>query len=90
MAIQPMDLQVLAYAHGFTLWHAATDDPADAVTGDGYFDDAGQLLRPGDLILANAGGGRPPALVLLHVTEAAKGRVAVRDVLRPARSMPPP
>jgi hypothetical protein len=83
MAFKPQSLHVLAYARGFTLWHTATDDPADAVIGDGYFDDASELFRRGDVILANMGGGETPAFAMLHVTDNSRRRVTVRNVLGP-------
>jgi hypothetical protein len=53
MAYNPHDLSVLAYANGFTLWHYTTTD--DAATSDtvGYFNKAADMLRVGDIIIAN-------------------------------------
>lgn len=51
MTFQASDLSVLAYANNFTLWHYTTAD--DAVTGAGYFNKASDMLRVGDLIIAN-------------------------------------
>ncbi len=47
------DLSVLGYANGFTLWHFVTDDPAPELQAMGYFNEAAEMFRPGDLILAN-------------------------------------
>lgn len=47
------DLSVLAYANGFTLWHYTTTDSAAEVGGAGYFNDAADMLRVGDMIFAN-------------------------------------
>ena len=57
MAFVSKDLSVLAYANGFTLWHYTTPDAATAVDASGYFNGAADILRVGDMILANAGGG---------------------------------
>ncbi|WP_431854364.1 hypothetical protein [Azospirillum sp.] len=57
MAFVSKDLSVLAYANGFTLWHYTTPDAATAVDGSGYFNGASDMLRVGDMVLANAGGG---------------------------------
>ena len=53
MAYDPNNLSVLAYANGFTLWHFATADTATAVSTVGYFNPAADMLRTGDMILAN-------------------------------------
>ena len=57
MALQTRNLNVLAYANGFTLWHYTTVDLPAVIRKKGYFDDADQLLRSGDLIVANTGDG---------------------------------
>jgi hypothetical protein len=53
MAFQARNLSVLAYANGFTLWHYTTVDPATGVDTAGYFNAATEMLREGDMILAN-------------------------------------
>lgn len=53
MAYDPNNLSVLAYANGFTLWHFATSDTATTVSTAGYFNSAADMLRVGDMILAN-------------------------------------
>jgi len=58
MAYLSKDLSVLAYANGFTLWHYTTaTDAAAAVDTTGYFNDAADMLRVGDIIIANVSGG---------------------------------
>ena len=47
------DLSVLGYANGFTLWHFTTNDPTDELQAPGYFNEAADMLRPGDLIVVN-------------------------------------
>ncbi len=51
MAFTASDLSVLAYANKFTLWHYVTVD--DDITTTGYLDKAADMLRVGDLIIAN-------------------------------------
>ncbi len=60
MAFALRDLSVLAYANGFTLWHYnAGKDPLDAVSGQGFFSDAADMLTTGDMIMISAhDGGR--------------------------------
>ena len=53
MAFDPSALNVIGYAHGFTLWHYRSDDP-DIERPD-YFAPASELLRPGDFVLATCG-----------------------------------
>lgn len=53
MAYRPSNLSVLAYANGFTLWHYTTTDTAETADSSGYFNDAADMLRVGDMILAN-------------------------------------
>lgn len=73
MAFQSKDLSVLAYANGFTLWHFSTTDPATDVDTTGYFNAAADMLRAGDMILANtATDGTPAAGILLVASNAAR------------------
>lgn len=51
------DLSVLAYANGFTFWHYRTGDPSAALAETGYFAAAADMLRPGDMLLANTADG---------------------------------
>lgn len=53
MAYVSKDLSVLAYANGFTLWHYTTTDLATDVDTAGYFNMATDMLRVGDIIIAN-------------------------------------
>lgn len=52
MAYISYNLSVLAYASGFTLWHYTTTDAVATVGAAGYFNDAADMLRRGDMILA--------------------------------------
>jgi hypothetical protein len=60
MAFKLKDLSVLAYANGFTLWHYRTADADTDVDDADYFLEAIDMLRPGDMILANTGEGTAP------------------------------
>jgi hypothetical protein len=53
MAFDRNNLSVLAYANGFTLWHYRTTDTSAVVDTTGYFNGAAEMLRVGDMILAN-------------------------------------
>ena len=81
MSYLAKNLTVLAYANGFTLWHYTTPDAATAVDDAGYFNDAADMLRAGDMIMANleTGGGTPKAGIF-HVNSVAAGVVDVDDV----------
>lgn len=54
MSYDPKNLSVLAYANGFTLWHYATSDTT-VLSPAGYFNDAADMLRKGDVIIAHVG-----------------------------------
>jgi len=60
MAFTLQNLSVLAYAHGFTLWHyKAPLDKSSVVNTDGYFQDAGDMLAAGDMMMVSGrDGGR--------------------------------
>lgn len=66
MAFQPRDLSVLAYANNFTMWHYTTEDAS--VTTSDYFNDAKDMLRVNDLIIANVDTDGTPASVFYIVT----------------------
>jgi hypothetical protein len=80
MAYKSSDLSVIAYANGFTLWHYTTPDTAAAVDTSGYFDDAADMLRVGDMILANTGSGGALVSGILHVSSNTGGVVDVDDL----------
>ena len=63
------NLSVLSYAQGFTLWHykGASGQLSD-IAADGFFNAAGEMLAPGDMMMISAGdGGR-----ILCVADAGK------------------
>lgn len=73
MALALSELSVLAYANNFTLWHYKTAD--SAVTGTGYFNNASDMMRVNDLIIANVNTGGTPA-TKFYVVTAISGGVA--------------
>jgi hypothetical protein len=55
MAFAIRNLSVLAYANGFTLWHyKLAGDSQNSATTAGYFDDAGDMLASGDMVMVSA------------------------------------
>ena len=80
MAYLSKDLSVLAYANGFTLWHYTTADAAAIVDSEGYFNAAVDMLRSGDIIIANVDTASAPKAGLFLVSQAANGVVDVNDM----------
>lgn len=80
MSFASKDLSVLAYANGFTLWHYTTPDAATAVDTVGYFNRAADMLRTGDMILANTGTASSPVTGVLVVAANAAGSVDVANL----------
>ncbi|ODU62086.1 MAG: hypothetical protein ABS99_01480 [Acetobacteraceae bacterium SCN 69-10] len=58
MAFVIRNLSVLAYAQGFTLWHykAGTAGP-EVLAAPGFFDDAGDMFAPGDMVMVSGSAG---------------------------------
>lgn len=66
MAFESKNLSVLAYSNGFTLWHFTTVDLATEVSAVGYFNEASDMLRVGDMVMANVDtDGTPGAGIYL-------------------------
>ncbi len=80
MAYLSKNLSVLAYANGFTLWHYTTTDLAITVDTAGYFNDASNLLRVGDMLFANVDTGGVPGAGIFLVKSNAAGVVDVADI----------
>jgi hypothetical protein len=80
MAFQARNLSVLAYANGFTLWHYTTVDAAAVVDTAGYFDAAAEMLRMGDIVIANVDIDGTPAAGLFLVKSNAAGVVDAADM----------
>lgn len=75
MALKLNDLSVLAYANNFTLWHYKTID--SSVTSAGYFNNASDIMRIGDLVIANVDTDGTPINKLYLVTGNTGGVVTV-------------
>lgn len=80
MAYDPKYLSVLAYANGFTLWHFTTTDAAAIVDSSGYFNAAADMVRVGDMILANVDTDGSPTAGVFLVTSNNAGIVDVADL----------
>ncbi|MBL4693563.1 MAG: hypothetical protein JKY92_09575 [Magnetovibrio sp.] len=80
MAYASKDLSVLAYANGFTLWHYSTLDIATVVDTAGYFNDAADMLRVGDIVVANVDTAGVPGGGMFLVNANALGIVDVADM----------
>lgn len=69
MAFENDDLNVLAYANGFTLWgYVSNDDMADIFSKD-YFSAVKQELRCGDIIIVSSKRGLDSQGAFLVVCE---------------------
>lgn len=51
------DLNVLAYANGFTLWGYVSEDDISDICSKDYFSAAKQELRSGDIIIVSSKRG---------------------------------
>jgi hypothetical protein len=80
MAYLSKNLSVLAYANGFTLWHYTTPDTAAGVDTAGYFNAASEMLRVGDMILANVETEGTMKAGIFLVNANAGGVVDVADI----------
>lgn len=80
MAYLSKNLSVLAYANGFTLWHYTTPDVSTDVDTTGYFNAAADMLRLGDIIMANTDTAGTTATGLFVVRQNAAGVVDVTDM----------
>ena len=79
--LQTRDLSVLGYANGFTLWHFITHDPASQLHASGYFDEAADMFRPGDLILANIHQSSDDVVsLLLSIIRIDHGNVSLGNI----------
>lgn len=80
MAYNSKQLSVLAYANGFTLWHYATTDGPEAADTVGYFNTAADMLRAGDMILANVNTATTPGAGVFVVRSNQGGQVDVANL----------
>lgn len=77
MSFAARDLSVLAYANGFTLWHFTTIDAS--VETAGYFDTAHDMVRVGDLVIANVDTDGTLDTKIYTVTTSSDSGVTVAD-----------
>lgn len=80
MAYVSKNLSVLAYSNGFTLWHYTTPDTATTVDTSGYFNSASDMVRVGDMILANTDTAASYATGVFVVASNAAGVVDVANL----------
>lgn len=80
MAYHAQNLSVLAYANGFTLWHYTTTDTAAEADTTGYFSAAADMLRTGDMILANVDTDGTPGAGIYLVAGNAGGVVDIANL----------
>ena len=80
MAFKTQDLSVIGYANGFTLWHYTTTDAAAAVDTSGYFNDAADVIRVGDMVLANVDTGGTMAAGMFLVSSNTGTVVDIDDI----------
>lgn len=81
MAFAARNLSVLSYANGFTLWHYTTTDNNTAVTAASYFNTASDMLRKGDLIIANVDTGGTQANKQYFVGSVTAGVVTITTAI---------
>ena len=80
MAYVSKNLSVLAYSNGFTLWHYTTTDAATTVDTSGYFNSAADMVRIGDMVLANTDTGNSYATGIFVVASNTGGVVDVANM----------
>ena len=80
MAFNAKDHSVLAYANGFTLWHYTTTDLSTEVDTSGYLNAATDIVRVGDMVLANTDTDGTPASGIFLVNANAAGVVDLADM----------
>jgi hypothetical protein len=77
MAFAARNLSVLSYANGFTLWHYTTPDTNVTVTAANYFNGGADMLRKGDMIVANVDTGATLVNKIYFVSSVAGGVVTI-------------
>lgn len=80
MAFESKNLSVLAYSNGFTLWHYATVDTAADVDSNGYFNNAADMLRSGDMVMANVDTDGTPGAGIFLVASSTGSAVDLADI----------
>jgi hypothetical protein len=69
-------LSVLQYANGFTMWHYKSEDPIAHTWVAGYFNDATDMMSPGDMIAISAPDGG--CMRCVHKTDSPPHSVALK------------
>ncbi len=80
MAYNSKNLSVLAYANGFTLWHYTSADADATIDTAGYFNNASDMLRVGDMIMANTATSGSPIHGIFVVSSNAAGVVDINNL----------
>lgn len=74
MSFQIRNLSVLAYANGFTLWqYRAGVARISDVKSKGFFNDASDMISPGDMIMITSADGA----TILFASSVTAGTVGV-------------
>ena len=71
---------MLAYANGFTLWHYTSPDLNTDIDTTGYFNLASDMLRVGDMMMANTSTGGTPINGIYVVASNSAGVVDVTNI----------
>lgn len=79
MALNLTNLNSLARANGYSLWHYTTDDYSRDIKS-GYFNRAHATLRPGDTIITTSENGDMPITTLFTVQAVGSASVRVRQM----------
>ncbi len=82
IACNSKNLSVLSYAHGFTLWLYTTADTAATVNAPGYFNSANDMVRVGDIMLANTDTSSISVSGMFVITANSGGVVDIANMLR--------
>lgn len=57
MSFKSKDLNVLAYANGFTMWgYVTTDQHSEVLDDEDYWSDARDMVRDGDFVFVKGSG----------------------------------
>lgn len=87
--LDPRNLSVLAYANGFTLWHASHPGHVDDLPRD-FFDVAREAFRTGDIVLVMGTPveGKPLSTAAIVVVTVTSDGVLFAPVASPAMPTP--
>lgn len=75
MAYKNLDMSVIAFVNGFTLWHYKTNDMLETVMNDsGYFSYIYTLCAIGDIIILNC----KDETVLVSIVEVSDKEIKIK------------